>query len=227
MIPTTEIFGGYRVPTEDTHIGKWVQDSGRLDHDQWLLPQLERYIPVGGTVIDVGAYIGDHTIWYSERVGELGKVLAMEPNPDIFQVLVENCKLFKHKNVMVICAGLAHRYLNVTRVTKDANLGATYFLGDASAPFMFADLDDQWKEKVDFIKMDIEGWEFYALVGAMTLIDRYHPVMLIEMNETAMARTKSSYSMIFEFLRLHDYSYRSLQECTLVEPQYDLICTPL
>src|SRR5262245_23415731 len=52
-----------------------------LDVHQHLLIQMQEYIPVGATVIDIGAYIGDHTITLARQVGPNGHVIAIEPNP--------------------------------------------------------------------------------------------------------------------------------------------------
>ena len=76
----------------DTHIGKWVEQSSRLDHDQNTLPLLVPYL--GGTVIDVGAFIGDHTEFYCQHSGT---VYAFEPNPLAFECLHRNME--EHNNV--------------------------------------------------------------------------------------------------------------------------------
>lgn len=226
MIPTKEIDGGFLVPAVDSHIGAWARSSRRLDHDQWLLPQLEQYIPIGGTVVDAGAYIGDHSKFYSDRVGEDGRVIAFEPNPDIYEILGHNSQMFEHHNVCVLNRGLAHRIITVTGNSDGKNLGADYFVEDAAGEVRLHPLDTEYRDQIHFIKMDIEGWEFYALIGAMQVIDAWRPVMLLEMNESAMARTKASYSMIFSFLDLRGYRYHSIQNIGLTAPQYDLLCLP-
>src|SRR5688572_13750228 len=82
---------GLAVIEGDTHVSHWVQESGRLDHDQNMLPVILPYIRPGDWVLDVGAFIGDHTIAYLDAVRE-GTVLAFEPNPEAFRCLRWNCK---------------------------------------------------------------------------------------------------------------------------------------
>ena len=67
------ITNGIATIESDLCISKWVRESGRLDHDQNMLPLLKPFIPLHGVVFDIGAFIGDHTIFYSNRVGDKGK----------------------------------------------------------------------------------------------------------------------------------------------------------
>ena len=46
------------------------------------LPQLERFVQPGGTAIDVGAHYGIYTLALSPLVGNEGRVLALEPEPE-------------------------------------------------------------------------------------------------------------------------------------------------
>ena len=71
----------------DNCICRFVEQSGRLDHDQNMLPIVLSYIPIGGVVIDVGAFIGDHTIAYLNKVRENGMVYAFEPYINAFECL--------------------------------------------------------------------------------------------------------------------------------------------
>jgi hypothetical protein len=60
---------GFAVLENDQWISRWAEEEGRLDHDQNMLPLILKHIYRGDTVVDVGAFIGDHTIAYSEKVG--------------------------------------------------------------------------------------------------------------------------------------------------------------
>ena len=53
---------GFAIIEGDTHLGKWAEESGRLDHDQSALPQVLPFIPIGGIVIDIGANIGYYSL---------------------------------------------------------------------------------------------------------------------------------------------------------------------
>src|SRR5687767_9160852 len=82
---------GIAVLEKDSHISKWCESEKRLDHDQNLLPVILSYVKKGDWVVDAGAFIGDHTRAYLDRVGATGVVVALEPNPEAFECLKHNC----------------------------------------------------------------------------------------------------------------------------------------
>jgi len=82
---------GWWVMKHDTHFSRWVEQARRLDHDQPVLQKLAPYIKPGSTVYDLGAALGDHTIFYLNLVGPQGIVVAIEPHPVQFECLKRNC----------------------------------------------------------------------------------------------------------------------------------------
>ncbi len=158
----------------DTHISKWAIEAGRLDHDQNTLPLLAPYIPKGGTVVDAGAFIGDHTVFYADRVGPAGQVLAFEPNFAAFECLHHNVQWMP-----VTChhAGLSDA-TSTAAIATDINAGASH-LTDGKGCALLA-LDSLNLQRLDFFKLDVEGFEVRALRGAKDTIHRCRPVMLIE-----------------------------------------------
>ena len=86
---------------EGDQISGWVEETGHLDHDQNFLPKILEHIKAGDTVVDAGAFIGDHTIAYATRAGRRGKVLAFEPNEKAAECLRHNLELYNLDNVKV------------------------------------------------------------------------------------------------------------------------------
>src|SRR5690606_5205548 len=124
-------------------------EAGRLDHDQNMLPLLRPYIPEGGAVIDIGAYIGDHTVFYAECVGDFGWVYAFEPNSDAFDCLEYNTADLG--NVFAVKVGVSDRASSIG-LAISVNGGATYATPDGNLPCI--DIDSFAPLWVDFIKMD-------------------------------------------------------------------------
>ena len=91
-----ELFNGIALLKDDQCICRFIRESGRLDHDQNMLPLLKEFIKNGDVVLDIGAFIGDHTIYYSKLVGDNGSVIAFEPNRDSFFCLEHNLKAYKN-----------------------------------------------------------------------------------------------------------------------------------
>lgn len=208
----------------DTHIGKWAIESGRLDHDQNMLPLLRPFIPEGGTVIDVGAYIGDHTVFYAECVGENGTVVAMEPNPPAFECLQYNTR--ELSQVLPLHKGASSGDDGYISIHSNANGGAAY--GTNGGDILCQTIDGLRATRCDFIKMDCEGMEPLAISGAWETIKAHKPVMLIEINQGALARQGRTPEHIFDMLNELGYTYRNIYpNQPMSGGQYDILCQPI
>ena len=182
---------GFWVLDNDPWISTWAEQAGRLDHDR-TIDLLCSLIPPCGVVIDAGAAIGDHTVSYGHRVGSNGLVLAYEPNPDAYACLVMNTRKqpWVHPYRMALAgasATLAMDYkpdnIWASQVsTFEANLNGTpgRMLDDIS--------EDYGLDRLDFLKMDVEGFEPSVLLGAMDTINEFRPIIACEINKGAIAR---------------------------------------
>ena len=154
-------------------------------------PELGRIVaayPGGGSVLDVGAWYGPWTYWLSRT---RGRVLAFEPNPDVASVL-ERCV---RTNVTVRRAAASDQAGSAMLTLPDGGRGTE---GRASLEGLDdgirtvsvetlrlddLDLDAMDLGDVNMMKVDVEGHERAALVGAMELIARLHPLLVVEIEE--------------------------------------------
>lgn len=208
----------------DTHISKWVTETGRLDHDQWLLPRITSYIPVGGTVVDAGAYIGDHTIFYANTVGSEGSVFAFEPNHRAFECLAHN--MASYPQVKIINGGLSDKAETAQLSEPNENYGMAHITGAGNIPCW--PLDGFGLAACHFIKIDVEGFELKVLEGAKETIKKYKPVMLVEINSHTLKVAGAEPEIIIEYIKGLGYSCRNVnRDAGLLEPQFDLLCKPI
>lgn len=231
---------GWSIIEGDTHLGKWIQETGRLDHDNFLPHIAVENIPVGGIVIDAGAMYGDHTILYSRKVGQDGCVIAIEANPLAFQCLSENAKLFQGPTIcMNLALGDNHGGVAV-HIMDDCNVGACTVSGSIDGAYVNEKVEKEVRtatidgivhdanlERVDFIKIDCEGWEFKILKGGERTLKHFKPKLLIEMNSFTLSQQECSYKDIYDFLLSLNYSWRIVQpQCKGGDQQYDIMCWP-
>src|SRR3990167_6167056 len=222
---------GIAVIEGDSHISKWVEQSGRLDHDQNMLPRILPLIKPGDVVVDAGAFIGDHTIAYSRDVGSEGEVLAFEPNPKAYECLLHNMKGLD--NVHCHPMGLG-RSKSSQMVQEAVNAGASYLSNaeEGGSVIVFTITLDEvisrlQLSRVNFIKIDCEGFEVDILAGAEQTIKTDKPVMVIEINPGALKRREQSPADIFRFLTDHGYAYSNIYPGQPMEGnQYDILCLP-
>jgi len=213
---------GIAVLDDDTHISRWVEQTGKLCHDDcvglFILPLLKP----GYVVVDAGAFIGDHTIAYLEKVGPTGKVYAFEPNPDAYECLKHNCKeaiKFRY----ALSNDTEHRYLSIA-----PNAGSSHITKEeTTVSIQSITLDSLNLPKLDFVKLDIEGYEVMALKGGEKTIKQFRPIMVIEMNDGALLNHGESPDSLMDLLDYFGYTVKSLHpNLSMSEPMLDILCEP-
>jgi FkbM family methyltransferase len=130
-------------------------------------------IKPGMTVLDVGANIGFYSVLLSELVGENGKVYAFEPDTTNFSFLQKNTAHLK--NVVIEKVAVAETD-GVIKLYKSESLNVdhqTYDVGESRAftEIPCISLDSYMKgAPVNFIKIDVQGFDYYAIKGASKIL---------------------------------------------------------
>ncbi|HEX4169366.1 MAG TPA: FkbM family methyltransferase [Bryobacteraceae bacterium] len=138
---------------------------------QWIRP--------GMTIIDIGANQGLYALLFSELVGASGRVLAFEPEPDMFAALTRNCEVNSAFNVECFQFALGARNTRATLTRSLVHAGDNRIAAADSRKITraidikVAPLDEVIGDKsVDFIKMDVQGWELEVLRGMRRTLER-------------------------------------------------------
>lgn len=124
---------------------------------------IESIVKEGDIAVDVGASIGYFTLLLARLVGENGKVYSIEPTENQFQILEKNIEINGYKERIQtwnFAAGDKRDYVNIQANASHKN------------PVMAIVLDDILPEKVDFIKIDVDGSEPYVLRGLIKTIEK-------------------------------------------------------
>lgn len=220
---------GIYVIDGDSHITKWTEEQGKLVTDPTVYRLLE-FIPIGGVVVDAGASIADHTHAYGEAVGPHGTVFAFEPNPAPFCCMTMNCRSMPQ--VMPFRTGLSDTFGHAGFVIDDQNLGAsmTQLIGPDEIRVMPLDDLIEWfmqLKRFDFFKLDIEGMELRALMGAAHLIKYFKPVIYCEVNKPVMAVHGFTVDQLFELLHGWGYHIENFdlgKAQNFGADQFDILC---
>ena len=223
---------GFAVLEDDAFISKWAYDEGRLDHDIGTLRNFKKWIPDGGVVFDIGAFIGDHTIFYSNCVGDNGAVFAFEPQPDAYECLKYNMK--DKPNVECLNRALGNREQQASIVRNTTNAGASRVDTNRKTGVLVQSLDgfvynapEREVKGIDFIKIDVEGMEPDVLLGGRNALIEFRPVMVIEINAHSLVHYDRKPSDIFRALEDLNYVWKPLQgEGGTLHPQWDAVCFP-
>ena len=141
----------------------------------------------GDIVFDLGAYCGSATQAFSKLVGENGAVFAFEPDPKNFAALIFNMELHKLRNVTPIDKGVWSAETTLD-FHAEGNMGSSLH-GFLDRPGKMtrvcvttipAAAREYQLDRLDFIKMDIEGAEIEALRASEELLKRFKPKLVIE-----------------------------------------------
>jgi FkbM family methyltransferase len=171
----------------------------------------------GMVVIDAGANVGQHTLIAAVEVGRRGEVHAFEPVPKNFRRLVAHVSdNGLGDTVRTNRMALWHEAETVRlSLGSDKASDGGYTIGAPSEAIHTVAcsgirLDDYVAERkldrVDFIKMDIEGAEWFALKGATSVLARWRPTMLVEINRGTCRGLGYEPERIWEFLTPYGYS---------------------
>jgi FkbM family methyltransferase len=159
--------------------------STRKSYEPFITQTCINNIKEGDTVIDLGANIGYYTLLFAKLVGKSGKVIAFEPHPENFAILKKNVEANGYKNVVCEQKAVSKSseriklFIDEEATTKHAIANSKF----CSKNFVSVDsvkLDDYLEEntKIDFIKMDIEGAEYFVLEGMKNVLEK-NPTMTI------------------------------------------------
>ena len=167
---------------------RWMLDRALGRHEPARMEAIGRLLKRGSTFIDIGSNKGDFALLAAGKVGDSGKVFCFEPEPQNCRWIRESIKLNGYRNIRLFELALS-----------DSNGEARLYLGRKSGshtmvgPFQDWDsgvvtvrmrtLDDLLseihQEKVDMMKIDVEGAELSVLKGAQWVLCQNPNVRLL------------------------------------------------
>jgi FkbM family methyltransferase len=196
--------------------------------DRWITPMLEagkliepfaaewagNFVRVGDICLDIGAHIGVGTLALARLVGPTGRVMAFEPEQGNFALLEANVRLNGYENVALHQAAVSNRSGEARLHVSDDNAGG-HFLdnttnGGRTMPVPTIILDELLEsiERLDFIKLDIQGAETAALQGMKRLLGQQEcGVLIVKFWPAGLNRAGSNSEELLE--SLSDFGFRT------------------
>jgi FkbM family methyltransferase len=210
---------GPRFNYSPPHFVSWKGELGRYVSDTkdfWL----QHYLPQeGDVVIDVGAGRGEDTLTFSRAVGETGRVIAVEAHPLSFKILTHFCRLNQLSNVTLLQLALMDKQGTVRIAESESSWMENAIERDEGSlgiPVRSTTLNDVCEQEglknIAFLKMNIEGAERYALLGAEPVIQNIRQICVachdfrFERGEGQQFRTRA---FVEQFLTGHGFTLAS------------------
>lgn len=209
----------------------------KLDLDEWIQQHiyflgswdprgmnfLRNYLKQGDVFFDIGANIGTYTLVASRIVGETGVVHSFEAITDVYHRMVENIELNKLNNITPNHRAVyQHSQMLEFFVSSKENAGMSSIFHHDTESGKLENVQavsiDEYIEsgnisRVDMIKIDIEGAELFALKGMTTTLERFHPVLIMEVSDDVLKNTGISGNEILELLTGMGYVRKKIYKC--------------
>lgn len=194
-------------------INLYVNPSDCIGGNLYFSPQLyeieerqaiEDFLPLDGVFVDIGANIGAYTLWAASLMNSKGRILAIEADPKNHELLKKNISLNSlDPSIITENVGVSDReeILPFFR-NSQSNAGANSFFessdGEVYKELQLLPLTDLLQKhdvgRIDFLKIDIEGFEFKVLSGFFDEIRKQNKpqllpkYVLVEINEGPRAK---------------------------------------
>ena len=166
----------------DDYIQSEIVDN-RTFYEAGLLEELQPYIKKNAVILDIGANIGNHSVYWAVR-SNAKKIYSFEPIKDTFKILKKNVEINNLINkIKIFNIGLSNKKINGSISFFDfTNIGGTHVKQDSNGNLLLDKLDNIKIEEdtVDFVKIDVEGHELEVLQGARETLLKYKPTIFVE-----------------------------------------------
>jgi FkbM family methyltransferase len=200
----------------DNETSRSIFVTGLYEPNEFFL--LSKILKPGMTFVDVGANMGLYTLYAALKVGDRGRVLAIEPSRREVEALKENLEINTLDNVRIWRMAVSDQPSEVELLVAAEKYSGHNTLGafgydtplDHTERIDAQSLDAlvlaEALPQVHFIKMDIEGSELKALRGAALTLQRDHPVLLLELSDRALQHQNASSADVLALLAQYGYA---------------------
>ena len=165
------------------HVSGRFIEAAELEHCREL-------VEPGAVIVDVGANVGNHLVYFAHFMAP-ARIFPIEPHPESIRLLRENIALN-----LIECVDERHLGIGIggergrlaIEMPSQGDLVLARLLPSPAGNIEVYRLDDLGFERVDLLKIDVEGMEFDVLQGMADTLRRCRPVLMIEVREADVAR---------------------------------------
>lgn len=202
----TEYYGkevNFFLPNERDHIQNVIKTTGTF-YEVEMLRDLLKLVPTGTVAVDVGANIGNHTLFFAAICGL--KTFSFEPVNSTSEILEKNISInnLNEKVTRLSFAlgseeGIASmEFPNIDNIGM-ARVVRSEHASDVRNQVQVRTLDSFELKNVGLIKIDVEGMELDVLKGSINTIKENRPIVLAELQKV------EEYNSVREFLQAMNY----------------------
>ncbi len=189
------------------HIQRKLFYHGFIDRVECRL--LAAHLPRGGVFFDIGSYFGWYSLWLARHCA--AQAFAFEPVPVNYALLTENVRLNPAERVRTFPVALSDQPGEVCfQLPAADNRGTGRILAEGGQRVPAVTLDafvaEQGIQRLDAMKIDVEGAEVRVLAGGQATLERFRPAILIELNPKRLELLGTSEAGLLAALRELGYA---------------------
>lgn len=168
-------------------------------HEPLTTKLISKLLRKGMVCLDIGSNIGYYALLEHKIVGNEGKVIAIEPSPANYNTLKENIKLQNSSNIENYNFAAGDKN-GLTRFVIDKRSNGCMTIPEGEEPIIpgeiievpikkIDDFIDEIKlQQVDFLRMDVEGYEHHVFNGMNKTLEKFKPMIQIEVHSSLMGK---------------------------------------
>ena len=178
---------GIWLPDNEAHLLGMLQSSprvnGRGTYQYAKLQAAMKYVgPRRSTAIDIGAHVG---LWSMHLVRLFDRVVAFEPVQEHRECFEKNVSC---ENISLVCCALGREPQSMSFGYEEGSTGGTHLVANGQGGDCIVMPLDEFKiADVDFIKVDVEGYERFVVEGGERTIKQWKPTIIIEQKPKGLA----------------------------------------
>jgi len=165
-------------------------------HEPLTTKLISKLLKKGMVCLDIGSNIGYYVLLEHKIVGNEGKVIAIEPSPANYNILKENIKL-QNSNIENYNFAVGNKN-GITRFVIDKRSNGCMTIPEGEEPKIPGDIievpikkiddfvDEIKLQQLDFLRMDVEGYENYIFDGMSKTLERFKPMIQVEIHARLM-----------------------------------------
>ena len=187
---------GWWLPDTDTDFDRWILDGEYQKHQR---DTILKFINRTGNAIDIGAHVG---FWLKDMCNHFDYVYAFEPIEEVRHCLSRNVTAMNYKTYS-FGLGAKNDVINVNY--NPTETGNTHASKDGNQTITIRKLDDMNLPKIDYIKVDTEGFEIEVLKDGENMIKEYKPFVHVEVKERILQKQGISSNDVEDYLTSINY----------------------
>ena len=200
------------VPNAPRDLIQNIQLSTYSFFEQDILQGIDNYLDKNSVILDLGANVGNHTVYWG-KITKVKRIYSFEPVKATFKILSKNIEINNLTDrVNIYNIGLGDKdskgsikgLYNVNASTIADSIGSLSINESIDGDIDIKKLDTYneiiEEEKIDFVKIDVEGYEKKLLLGAVGFFKKHKPVIFIE----SFPGT-DNYDFVKEYFQNRDY----------------------